>query len=555
MNVVSLLLLAVLICFQAGDISAKESRSELLSELEEVLSRKDVYEGYFNDRLNVMKSILAEQDDLQQRYNINKRLADEYFAHSMDSTVRYIDECRKIALQTDDGQKLIETDILLAWAYTMAGYHIEAASIVEKYHDESIPADLRPLWYEMMHDFHGELQAYARDGEAYQKHIAGRDKYRNLLLSCIPTESFLWHRMKSEECISAHDFTGARNHISAMVGMSDKNTNDYAIACYLYFDSLISDKDSTGATGDEQFYWLVRSAVADIMCATRDYASLNFISRIVFDSGDVTRAFGYIADYCLPDAISFGGKLRPWQVAQFFPTIENAYESKSEKDRTLLCVMLGIVAVLMFCLLITLLFISKKQRILLDIKNRLQESYLKIESQNHDLIVMNDKLSSLNANIIEAGKIKQDYIAAFLCVFSENIDKERQYKNHVLKYIRQGNSKEIANEIEALSTVEEDIDKFYKMFDRMVTAICPDFVSRFNDLLMEGEEIYPKGDNLLAPEMRIFALINFGITDAGKIASLLHYSTNTIYNYRAKIKNKAKGSRDEFEEAIKNFKI
>jgi hypothetical protein len=34
---------------------------------------------------------------------------------------------------------------------------------------------------------------------------------------------------------------------------------------------------------------------------------------------------------------------------------------------------------------------------------------------------------------------------------------------------------------------------------------------------------------------------------------LLHYSANTIYNYRAKIKNKAKGDRDKFENYVKEI--
>jgi DNA-binding CsgD family transcriptional regulator len=81
----------------------------------------------------------------------------------------------------------------------------------------------------------------------------------------------------------------------------------------------------------------------------------------------------------------------------------------------------------------------------------------------------------------------------------------------------------------------------------------PDFVERFNELLAEGEAIYPKGDDLLSPEQRIFALVKLGISDSSRIAALLHYSANTIYNYKAKVKNKAKGDRARFEEDVKNI--
>jgi DNA-binding CsgD family transcriptional regulator len=72
-------------------------------------------------------------------------------------------------------------------------------------------------------------------------------------------------------------------------------------------------------------------------------------------------------------------------------------------------------------------------------------------------------------------------------------------------------------------------------------------------LLAPGESISPKGNDSLTPELRIFALVKLGISDSSKIASLLHYSANTIYNYRAKIKNKAKGDRDKFENYVKEI--
>jgi len=42
-------------------------------------------------------------------------------------------------------------------------------------------------------------------------------------------------------------------------------------------------------------------------------------------------------------------------------------------------------------------------------------------------------------------------------------------------------------------------------------------------------------------------LIRLGIDDSSQIAEFLRYSVNTIYNYRAKVKNKARISREDFE--------
>ena len=119
-----------------------------------------------------------------------------------------------------------------------------------------------------------------------------------------------------------------------------------------------------------------------------------------------------------------------------------------------------------------------------------------------------------------------------------------------LFYPRLSDRSDLIEEIEALPPIEDDIREFYQMFDRTFVNLYPDFVEEFNALLADGEAIVPKGDDILTPELRVFALIKLGITESSKIASLLHSSANTVYNYRAKIKNKARGDRELFEDAV-----
>ena len=63
--------------------------------------------------------------------------------------------------------------------------------------------------------------------------------------------------------------------------------------------------------------------------------------------------------------------------------------------------------------------------------------------------------------------------------------------------------------------------------------------------------ITPPAPGTLNTDLRIFALIRLGIEDSSRIAEFLHYSVNTIYNYRAKIKNGAIIDRDTFEAQVK----
>ena len=69
-------------------------------------------------------------------------------------------------------------------------------------------------------------------------------------------------------------------------------------------------------------------------------------------------------------------------------------------------------------------------------------------------------------------------------------------------------------------------------------------------MLLPEEAIVPKKAGTLNTELRIFALIRLGITDSDKIAKFLRYSLTTIYNYRTKVRNKAKGDRNRLESEV-----
>ena len=75
-------------------------------------------------------------------------------------------------------------------------------------------------------------------------------------------------------------------------------------------------------------------------------------------------------------------------------------------------------------------------------------------------------------------------------------------------------------------------------------------VDDFNKLLIESEKVHLKPNERLNTELRIFALIRLGITDSVKIAQFLRYSVTTIYNYRTKVRNKAKGDRELLEDEV-----
>jgi DNA-binding NarL/FixJ family response regulator len=101
--------------------------------------------------------------------------------------------------------------------------------------------------------------------------------------------------------------------------------------------------------------------------------------------------------------------------------------------------------------------------------------------------------------------------------------------------------------------IPDELKEFFSLFDAIFLNIYPNFIDEFNSLLKEEEKIIPKADDILTPELRVFALIRLGITDSSKIASFLHYSPQTVYNYKLKIRNKLLVSKDEFSVAMQQI--
>lgn len=519
--------------------------SDGLRQLDAILAQKSIYEEHFLEKVDMLKSLLALKNDSLHIYDLDRRVAYEYSSYSMDSTLVYLAGCRKAAEALGDRERVLETDIAVAEEYTKAGYHLEASGILSGIDAADLPKRLLLPYYTARHNLSGELLAYATDPVIISEQDSLRTFYRDRLLEITAEGTFEWHRLKREEAVQYGNGQEALEHSAEMVRMSEDGTHNYAIACYLY-QELLDDSEKA-----EKINWCIKAACADIQCSTKDYAALNDLSEFLFHEGDIERAFSYSADHCMPDAIFFGGKLRPWQIAGFFPEIGKAYQDKNGQWQRKMNSMLSVMLVFILVLAFLSMHIYRRQRVLVRTRKALQDSYMEIERQNSDLLEANRKLSGLNSKILESDKVKQEYIALFLGILSENISTTRQYKNHVLKYIRHGNGKELAAEIEALPPIDEDISEFYKMFDHTFLNLYPDFVDKFNSLLADGEAIVTRNGDSLTPELRVFALIKLGITDSSKIASLLHYSANTIYNYRSKIKNKAKGDRSGFEDAVK----
>ena len=98
--------------------------------------------------------------------------------------------------------------------------------------------------------------------------------------------------------------------------------------------------------------------------------------------------------------------------------------------------------------------------------------------------------------------------------------------------------------------MDAELKNFYTSFDTAVLQLYPDFVKEFNALLLPEKRITLRNGEVLNTELRIYALIRFGVNKSTHIASLLRYSVNTIYNYKTQMKMCAIDRDTPFDEQV-----
>ena len=176
----------------------------------------------------------------------------------------------------------------------------------------------------------------------------------------------------------------------------------------------------------------------------------------------------------------------------------------------------------------------------------------KLSVARKELSVANQQMKAVNRELIQTGKIKEEYIARYLDRCAIYLEKLDNYRRSLIKLAMASRVEELFKAIKSEQFINDERDEFYREFDKSFLNLFPNFIQSFNNLLIKEEQIHPKAGELLSTELRIFALIRLGVTDSNRIAHFLDYSLTTIYNYRSKVRNKAI-NKNTFEQDITNL--
>lgn len=557
MNNTKLIIITMLLTLSSVFTAATSSaQSDILADLDRTLDSSQSFVDTHSLNIKGIEDMLLQSDlSLTQRYNICDRLYDEYFAFQFDKAMAMLDERYRLAKAMNNHNLVADVHIDRAMLYTISGMYFEASDILEDDIDTLMLNSKQLIaYYNVQQRFHSDFWHYTTDVEARNRSAQKRVYYRNRILELTPDTDLL-HRSITIRNYSERGEWHKADSLNRMV-LSTLSSDVHEFAMYAYDQARICEAMERR---DEMIEWFARSAITDIRTATKDNASLCSLAQVLLERNDIERAFRYVT-ISLNDALFYNAKLRPWQISGIMPNIEKAYQEKQRKQSEELkrqeehsrhlAIIISVLAIALLgicCYMATLVLrLGKNAR-------KIGEMNEHIAGSNNELKTLNDKLEAINVDLREANAVKEEYIALFLSMCSDYIEKLSTYQRNVRRKLSQGKSAELERELSSSSIMDEELQNFYDMFDNAFLNLYPNFVEEFNALLKPDTQIELKRGERLNTELRIFALIRLGICDSSRIAALLRYSVNTIYNYRARTKNNALSNRDTFEERVKTI--
>ncbi|NDV68528.1 DUF6377 domain-containing protein [Dysgonomonas sp. 25] len=510
--------------------------------LYKLMKDKDAYMLAKEDNISGTKKMLNTPDiSKEQCYDINRQLYNEYKTYITDSAIYYARENVTIAKDLKNPLWIHESELTLASLYIIAGMYIESMNILQSIDKKQLPDWLLIKYYDCYKQFYN---SYSYNNLYTAVYTPKSNLYRDSLLQVLDNESNHYKIVYAEKLYDENRLEEAETILLTLLKESKEENHERAVLAY----ALANVYNKEGNTELKKQYYAI-SAICDIKNAIKENASMQALASVFYETGDIERAYSCIKS-SMEDAMFCNARLRTYEVSQIFPIIDSAYQENVNRQKSELQLFLILVSILSIFLIIAVVYVYRQMKRVARIRKELYRTNVKLNELNHDLQSSNSLLNDVNKELSEANQIKETYIGHFLDLCSTYINKLEKYQNTLNKKAVEKKLDELYKMLKSKDMIDNELKELYENFDNIFLHLYPNFVDEFNSLLLEEERFILKPNELLNVELRIFALIRLGITDSSKIANFLHYSANTIYSYRTRVRNKAAVPRDQFENRV-----
>ncbi|MEG2061181.1 MAG: DUF6377 domain-containing protein, partial [Alistipes sp.] len=370
-----------------------------------------------------------------------------------------------------------------------------------------------------------QLRKYTNNPDLSKEYDDEIDRLRDTLLVLLPADSELYAKEMAFKLQRQGRLNSALEILMRAFKKEKPDTHNYAMnamgIAMLYRQS--------GNRLQENHYLEV-AALTDIKTAVKENEALLCLATNLFEQGDITRAYNYIHS-ALEDSNFYNSRFKSAVIAHVQPIIESNYLQRIEQQQRNLRVFVILLSILVF-VMIGLFIVFWKQ------KNAIARS--------------RESIREINWQLNDSQVIKEQYIGYFMNQCSVYINKLYLYRKDVNHKIKNGQIDQLYKP--STKELEKEIEELMKNFDEAFLNLYPEFVDKFNTLLLQDAQ-YKLEYKRLNTELRIFALMRLGITNVNQIAEFLHCSLQTIYNYKSKVKSKARPEIANIEDEVTKMRL
>ena len=596
------LILTITICLSI--INARADNNKLYERLDSVIAHSADYDVIKEKRLKDIKLGAKFVTAATDKLRIYEQLANEYSPYVYDSAMVYIQRGISLAKQTSNSDYCNRFLITKASLLIERGFYIEAKESLDKIEISQSDPKQNFLFYCAQSSLYYNLNACCQKMEFSQHYNELFKEYIGKALYYCPKNSAMYYYMKGINLFfsgrSINEISASLNKAMQMFGPENRM---YGRAAY-----ALSKAYGNNKLWEQQRRYLLLAAISDVMSANNESLALQDVALLLYkNKNDLDKARKYI-NQTLKDAHDYNSRLQRVELYANLHVILSAYNEKLQKEAiwknvTIICILMLLVVIAAAVVHVNrkkdLLKLSEKElkalteelsatnkqqlkdnKALQDSNDELtssnkafQDSNDELTSSNKALRDSNDELKGSNKALqdsndelmnsnktlqdsndeLENTNTKRELMAnAFIMLCYQYIERLDSQRKLVIRKIKANQQNELLSILSSSKRGTEESQNFFSQFDKIFLSLYPSFVNELNSLLIPEAQIELKEDNELTPSLRVAALVRLGVTESPKIAGILSYSLQTIYNYRSTLKNSAI-DKEHFEENLQKL--
>lgn len=521
-------------------IYVKGDNSQLYEQLDAALAQREHYvelkEKSLNDIKQGAKYVTSDEDKLK----LYEQLANDYKAYEYDSAMTYVNKGLNLAQKSNNilfnkRFQLSRTSLLIT-----RGFYAEAKEILQKIEPKEEPRDYQFLYYYTMYGLYNNWSTYCENNEFSKNYNQLKVNYLKKAIELSPKKDAFYYYLLGELYYFSNHPNNSKTiqYYKKALSMEKANSRLHAMTAF-----ALSEVYQKANNPELMEHYLLVAAISDITSATKENVALQDIALFIYKhkTRSLKKAQEYI-NISLEDAYAYNNRLRRIEISSKLQMITNAYTDDIRTTNSLLYIALSVIFLLSLGVGLSSLFIRKKNKLLKQKKDEITATSAKMEVLNSQLHLINEELKDTNQK-------RERLVKVYIDLCYKNIERNSKLRTLAVRKIKANQSKELLSLLSSSSSTEKENKEFLTEFDKAFLSLYPTFVTELNQQLTESAHIQLKENGEMPPILRVCALLRLGITESSKIAGILSYSPQTVYNYRSILKNNAI-DKEHFEENI-----